>query len=65
MKIVCTLEEYSRMVRMCQRGMDSNDCKGCALLNICSNNMLEDAVQFDIVDHEELDIEYITCERTD
>ena len=65
MKIICTLDEYSRMVRMCQRGMDLNECKGCALVNICGNNMIEDAVQFEIVDHEELEIEYVTFERSE
>jgi hypothetical protein len=47
MKIICTLEEYSRMVRMCQRGAE-NDCKGCVMENICGNNIIEDAVQFEI-----------------
>ena len=33
--------------------------------NICKNNILEDAVQIEIVDHEELDLEYVTFERND
>ena len=64
MKITCTKHEYSRMIRKCQRSAELNGCKGCVLENICGNNILEDAVQIEIVDHEELDLEYVTFERS-
>lgn len=60
MKIICTLDEYSRMIRQCQRNLSLNECKGCVMENICGDNLLEDAVQFEIEDHKELDIEYVT-----
>ena len=59
MKIICTLEEYARMIRMCQRGRDLNDCKGCVMANICGEDFIEDAVQFEI---DEVEIEYVTLE---
>ena len=65
MKIKCTKEEYARIIRQCQRNLVLNECKGCVLENICGNNILEDAVQIEIVDHEELDLEYVTFERND
>ena len=64
MKIKCTLEEYSRMIRMCQRGAE-NDCRGCVMANICGNNIIEDAVQFEIEDNDELEIEYVTFEGSE
>ena len=63
MKIKCTLDEYSRMIRMCQRNKD-NDCQGCVMANICNENIIEDAVQFEIEEDDELEIEYITIERS-
>ena len=63
MKIICTLDEYSQLIRTCQRTIVLNECKGCAMENICCNNILEDAVQFEIEDADQLDIEYITVER--
>lgn len=65
MKIICTLDEYSRMVRMCQRNLELNECKGCVMENICGNNIIEDAVQFEIEDDNQLELEYITIERSE
>lgn len=62
MKINCTLEEYTRMIRMCQRGAD-RDCSGCVLAYICGDDLIEDAVQFEIEDDDQLEIEYVTFER--
>ncbi len=65
MKIICTLGEYARMIRMCQRGKGLNECKGCVMANVCGENLIEDAVQFEIEDYEELEIEYVTFERSE
>lgn len=65
MKIICTLGQYSHLVRMCQRNLVLNECKGCVMENICGDNLLEDAVQFELADHEELDLEEITIERNE
>lgn len=65
MKITCTTAEYARIIRACQRNLVLNECKGCVMENICKNNIIEDAVQIEIVDHEELDLEYVTFERND
>ena len=64
MLIKCTLAEYSQLIRSCQRNIVLNECKGCAMENICSNNILEDAVQFEIEDTDQLEVEYITLERS-
>ena len=65
MKIKCTPEEYAQIIRTCQRSIMLNECKGCVMVNICSRNILEDVVQFEIEDREELELEYITYERND
>lgn len=73
MKIICTIDEYSRIIRSCQRSIVLGECKGCALENICNQQILEDAVQLEVeaADHAdpeesvELDIEYIEIERTE
>ena len=65
MKISCTKEEYARIIRACQRNLVLNECKGCVMENICNDHIIEDAVQFEIEEHEELDIEYVTFERND
>ena len=62
MKIKCTLEEYARVIRICQRNLTLNECKGCVMEGICGNNIIEDAVQFEIEDTDELEIEYVTIE---
>lgn len=64
MKIICTLDEYARMIRMCQRSLELNECKSCVMGNICGDNMIEDAVQFEIEDDDQLEIEYVTIERS-
>ena len=33
MKIICTLNEYSQLVRMCQRNLVLNECKDCVMEN--------------------------------
>ena len=65
MKIVCTLDEYTRMIRMCQRGKELHECQGCVMANVCGESLIEDAVQFEIQDHDELEIEYVTYERSE
>ena len=65
MKISCTIEEYSRIIRSCQRSIVLGECKGCALENICNQQILEDSVRFEIVDNDELDIEYVTFETSE
>ena len=78
MKIICTLTEYARLIRGCQHCMESGDCGCCTLDKICSEQYLEDAVEFEIVDDfkieieeidledsEELDLEEITIERNE
>ena len=64
MIIKCTLAEYTLLIRSCQRNIVLNECKGCAMKDICSNNILEDAVQFEIEDSDQLEVEYITIERS-
>ena len=63
MKITCTMDEYIQIIRMCQRNIVLNECQGCVLESICGGNVLEDAVEFELEDHEELDLEYVTYER--
>lgn len=65
MKIKCTLEEYSQLIRGCQRNIVLNECKGCAMESVCGNNLLEDAVQFEIEDADQLDIEYVALEGSE
>ena len=31
MKIKCTMEEYTKLIRMCQRGKDLSECQGCVM----------------------------------
>ena len=77
MKIKCTLEEYTKLIRRCQRTSIEKQCEGCFMENICGNDILEDAVEFEIVDavnveieevdledYEELDLEEIIIERS-
>ena len=51
MKIKCTLHEYSRMIRKCSKA--AAECSGCVLADICGDNILEDAVEFEIISEEE------------
>lgn len=46
MKVVCTTGEYANLIRDCEHG----DCGECAFRRVCGEEMLEDAVQFEIVD---------------
>ena len=72
MKIICTIEEYARLIRGCQHCMESSDCGCCTFDKICSDQLLEDAVEFEIVDavqvdiedSDELDLEEITIEMS-
>ena len=64
MKIICTLEEYARLIRGCQHCMETSDCGCCPLDKICHDQYLEDSVEFEIVEadaenYEELDVEEI------
>ena len=52
MKIVCTLNEYTRIIRKCSKA--AGECSGCVLEGICGNNILEDAVEFEIISEEEI-----------
>ena len=60
MIIKCTLAEYTQLIRSCQRNIVLNECKGCGMENICNNNILEDAVHFEIEDSDPLEVEYVT-----
>ena len=77
MKITCTLEEYTQLIRGCQHCMEASDCGHCPLDKACWDNYLETSVEFEIVDsvkveieeidlkdHEELDLEEIIIERS-
>ena len=52
MKIKCTLHEYTIMIRNCQHFSTETHCIGCFMENICGNNILEDAVEFEIESEE-------------
>ena len=73
MKIKCTMEEYTRIIRMCQRAKDYSECQGCVMANICYDDIIEKAIQFEIIEAEqndtedsnELEIEYVTFERSE
>ena len=65
MIIKCTMEEYTRIIRMCQRGKDLSECQGCVMGHICYDDVIENAVEFEIKEDDELDLEYITFERSE
>lgn len=51
MKIVCTKEEYARLIRSCAKYINEYQCEGCPLASECGEDMLlEDAVEFEIKD---------------
>lgn len=60
MTIKCTLAEYTQLIRSCQRNIVLNECKGCAMENFCNNNILEDAVHFEIEHSDPLEVEHVT-----
>lgn len=45
MKIICSFEEFTSLVRECQKTIDKSNCLGCALFPVCGDSHLEDEVE--------------------
>ena len=48
MKLKCTLQEYTQLVRRCQRCIEDSACQGCVLADFCGENKFEEIVALEI-----------------
>ena len=48
MKIQCTKKEFAQLIRACQGDGRMKTCAGCVLADVCGEELIEDAVEFEI-----------------
>ena len=48
MKIQCTKKEFAQLIRACEGEGRLKTCAGCVLADVCGEELIEDAVEFEI-----------------
>lgn len=48
MKIQCTKKEFAQLIRGCENSGRERNCSDCVLADVCGEELIEDAVEFEI-----------------